>query len=178
MKAITVWEPWASLLVGGFKSCETRGWESKHRGPLLIHAGKKWAPELAEIARREPFASALREMGISVGANGRLEGAPLGHIIGMVDVVHVFPTEAARTAEINHACLGHPGGPTLFEAEERLFITRTERAFGDFSPGRFAMYCVNSVRFEKPIPLSGGMNLFDVPDELITEGRTSVSKFI
>lgn len=170
MKAITIWEPWASLLVSGAKVCETRGWRSQHRGPLLIHAGKKWSAELASLSAREPFASALAEMGIA--GHG---GFHLGCIIGMVDVVHVFPTESARTAEVNHACMGHSGGPTLFEAEERLFITRAERSFGDFSPGRYAMYCTNPVRFKKPIPYAGGMMVYDVAlsDEVIAEARAA-----
>lgn len=38
MKVITIWQPWASLIVLGHKKIETRGWATKYRGPLLIHA--------------------------------------------------------------------------------------------------------------------------------------------
>lgn len=41
MKAITIWEPWASAIPLGLKSVETRSWGTSYRGELLICAGKK-----------------------------------------------------------------------------------------------------------------------------------------
>lgn len=41
MKAITVLQPWATLLVTGKKHIETRSWKTNYRGEILIHAGKK-----------------------------------------------------------------------------------------------------------------------------------------
>lgn len=40
MKAITIRQPWASLIALGEKKIETRSWQTKYRGPILIHAGK------------------------------------------------------------------------------------------------------------------------------------------
>lgn len=39
MKAITLHQPWASLVAEGVKTIETRSWSTKYRGPLVIHAG-------------------------------------------------------------------------------------------------------------------------------------------
>ncbi|BAY66907.1 hypothetical protein NIES22_70510 (plasmid) [Calothrix brevissima NIES-22] len=36
MKAISLWQPWASLIPLGFKHYETRIWPTKYRGKLLI----------------------------------------------------------------------------------------------------------------------------------------------
>lgn len=44
MKAITVKQPWASLIVAGIKDIENRTWATKYRGPLLIHASAKPVP--------------------------------------------------------------------------------------------------------------------------------------
>ena len=41
MKAISLWQPWASAMALGWKKNETRHWATKYRGPLLIHAAKK-----------------------------------------------------------------------------------------------------------------------------------------
>lgn len=41
MKAITIIQPWATLIAVGEKRFETRGWQTKHRGLLAIHAGMK-----------------------------------------------------------------------------------------------------------------------------------------
>lgn len=40
MKAITIKQPWASLIANGYKEYEFRTWNTKYRGPILIHAGK------------------------------------------------------------------------------------------------------------------------------------------
>lgn len=41
MKALTIWQPWASLLACGVKKYETRSWATQYRGPIAIHAAKK-----------------------------------------------------------------------------------------------------------------------------------------
>ena len=41
MKALTLWEPWATLIALGVKRYETRSWGTKYRGPLAIHAAKR-----------------------------------------------------------------------------------------------------------------------------------------
>ncbi len=38
MKALTIKEPYASLIVNGYKEYEFRSWKTKYRGPFLIHA--------------------------------------------------------------------------------------------------------------------------------------------
>ena len=39
MKALTVKEPWASLIINGYKEYEFRSWKTNYRGRILIHAG-------------------------------------------------------------------------------------------------------------------------------------------
>ena len=40
MKVLTIKQPWATLIMQGDKRFEFRGWQTKYRGELLIHAGK------------------------------------------------------------------------------------------------------------------------------------------
>ena len=57
MKAITIKEPWASMISHGFKTMETRPWSTSYRGKIAIHAGKgkpdkEWmenVPEMMEM---------------------------------------------------------------------------------------------------------------------------------
>jgi len=44
MKAITLTQPWATLVAILVKQIETRSWRTFYRGPLAIHAGKKFSP--------------------------------------------------------------------------------------------------------------------------------------
>jgi hypothetical protein len=39
MKALTIRQPWAELILQGRKTIELRKWTTRHRGPLAIHAG-------------------------------------------------------------------------------------------------------------------------------------------
>lgn len=40
MKALTILQPFATLITRGEKRVENRTWETRYRGKLLIHAGK------------------------------------------------------------------------------------------------------------------------------------------
>ena len=40
MKAITIKEPYATLIAEGYKEYEFRVWKTSYRGDILIHAGK------------------------------------------------------------------------------------------------------------------------------------------
>ena len=56
MKVLTVKQPWAWLIVQGFKDIENRTWVTNYRGPLLIQASahrssKRYTAEVHEFAR-------------------------------------------------------------------------------------------------------------------------------
>lgn len=48
MKVLTIREPWASLIVNGYKKYEFRSWKTNYRGKLLIHAGLTLEKEYAK----------------------------------------------------------------------------------------------------------------------------------
>ena len=41
MKALSIRQPWAWAIVNGWKTIENRKWQTRYRGPLLIHAGAR-----------------------------------------------------------------------------------------------------------------------------------------
>lgn len=41
VKALTIRQPWAELILRGRKPYELRSWRTKYRGPLVIHAAAK-----------------------------------------------------------------------------------------------------------------------------------------
>ena len=77
MKAISLWQPWASAMALGFKRNETRHWEQSYRGPLLIHAAKTVVPWTEEII------SFFRIKGIGP------DRFPMGCLICKVDLVDI-----------------------------------------------------------------------------------------
>lgn len=77
MLALTVRQPWAWAIIHAGKDIENRTWATDHRGPLLIHAGKRIDPQ--------GFAF-IRALGIVVP-----DDLPLGGIIGQVDLLACTP---------------------------------------------------------------------------------------
>lgn len=83
-QAISLWQPWASLIALGVKRFETRSWTTNYRGPLVICAAKRWNAELKEFA--EVF-SADFDLGLSA--------LPLGCALAVADLTRIYRTEDA-----------------------------------------------------------------------------------
>jgi len=89
MKAISLWQPWATLMAIHAKTIETRHWPIKHRGELAIHAAQ--TKEGMRIASPECW-EALKGITIDFGA-----------IVAVVDVYDCEPTMALKLkAGIQH----------------------------------------------------------------------------
>lgn len=176
MKALSLWQPWASLLVSGHKRVETRGWPLRHRGPLLIHAARYWSAEISATCIREPFKDALESVGVfHPNPFLRPKGLSFGAIVGRVDINDCLPTERVGRWEqtpdepdLNYF-LDQFGVMGPGDGKPYLFVSDVERAFGDYSPDRFAITTTNPVRFDQPIHVKGRQGLFSVPDEMIPE---------
>lgn len=48
MKVLTIREPWASLIVNGYKEYEFRSWKTNYMGKLLIHTGLRLEKEVID----------------------------------------------------------------------------------------------------------------------------------
>lgn len=48
MKVLTIIEPWATLIVDGYKKYEFRTWKTNYRGKILIHAGMNLKKDMLE----------------------------------------------------------------------------------------------------------------------------------
>ena len=81
MKALSLTQPWASLVASGAKKVETRSWSTSYRGRLAIHAAKGF-PLSARNFASEEFTL------------GRLPGRiPRGAILAVVTLADVRRTE-------------------------------------------------------------------------------------
>ncbi len=87
MKALTISQPYASLIADGEKWVENRTWETNYRGPLAIHAGKGTQyltrAELAEypngciVAVANLFACMPRPSMISMSRHQKIQASDL-----------------------------------------------------------------------------------------------------
>lgn len=76
MKALSIQQPWAWLIVNGFKDVENRTWATKHRGRTLVHASLKFDRDGYDFVRHEFQGIAMPEP----------EEFERGGIVGEVDI--------------------------------------------------------------------------------------------
>lgn len=91
MKAITIKQPWASLIVSGLKDIENRTWKTNFRGRVLIHAGKTRERQFS--IPKKLFAD---DNVYSVISEKEL---PQGTIIGSVEIVDCVQNHPSLWAE-------------------------------------------------------------------------------
>lgn len=128
MKAISLHQPWASLIALGLKRVETRGKRTAYRGPILIHAAKKWTPEQAGI---------LAAFSFELDRADLVEAcSPRGRVVAVARLVDVRPMVWS----------GQPHQTGAIFIDEQ---TPQERAAGDWRVGRFA-WVLDDVRPIEP----------------------------
>ncbi len=103
MKALTIQQPWASLIIIGVKRFEYRSWKTSYRGPLLIHAGKH-KPTQDDLEEAADWCKRLR-------VDPPVE-YPRGGYIGLVDLVGEVRA-AGELFEFEHPAVGTRGGLKL-----------------------------------------------------------------
>jgi hypothetical protein len=85
MKAITIHQPYASLIGWGEKRYETRSWSTPYRGPIAIHAGKS----------HESFGILSRDYHFRMAVKRHGDGFPFGSVVAIGELTNVhFMTDA------------------------------------------------------------------------------------
>jgi hypothetical protein len=136
MKAISLWQPWASLWLTNRKVHETRHWETSHRGWLAVHAAKRFEKDF-------PPGDEMREiLDDEFGGHWAMD-LPTGAIIGAVDLVSCrrMPEDANPEHEDDYVC-------------------------GNWEEGRFAWRRAAIVKLTEPIPYRGRQSMFTLPDDI------------
>ncbi len=144
LKVISLWEPWASLMAHSLKKIETRGWSTDFRGEVAIHSTKGGLTQesMFHTCSDEPFLTVLKELNIlRAGMSKRqvVAAFPRGHIIAVGTLVDCCPTES-------DICI-----PGIFDQHPEL-DTDQERAFGDYSAGRYGLVFDNVTLLQEPVP--------------------------
>ena len=145
MKALTVYQPYASAIVSGLKHYETRTRRTTIRGRVAVHAGLKLIKNHALYKQFFETSNGFGGYSLKDIETGkpRFSGSTLdymergisrtyGAVIGTVEIVDCLPVEAVR---------------------DKLDVL--DRLLGDYRPGRFAWVLANPVEFNTPIPARG-----------------------
>jgi len=137
--ALSLIQPYATLVVLGLKEYETRSRPTLYHGGLYIHASKKFPKWARDLLSLPAFRDALAPLGYTSASH-----FPLGGVIGKATMLGCLPT---------------------YSVVRR--ITTRERAFGDYSHGRFAMRLTRPVSFER-VECDGALGFWRVPAETLT----------
>ena len=86
MKALTIIQPWATLIASGHKVNETRSWKTNYRGEILIRAGKNPKDYTSGFYIDDPDGRYFHAAGINPGT---FEDLPRGMIIGKATLAMV-----------------------------------------------------------------------------------------
>ncbi|TKY81796.1 ASCH domain-containing protein [Pectobacterium polonicum] len=84
MKALSIRQPWAWLIVNGYKDIENRTWNTKYRGPVLIHASSR-KPTKAEVEEARKVLMFSHGVHVSVRMPDP-EHYKLGGIVGVATI--------------------------------------------------------------------------------------------
>ena len=125
MKALTIWQPWATLIARGIKRVETRPWSTNYRGEIAIHAAARKPaieiPGVPNIIRKHELENYM----------------PLGKVICIVMIVACLPVDAP-----------------WFENLSFRNVFKKELPLGDFSSGRFG-FVLDHIKLIKPVKVRG-----------------------
>lgn len=198
LRAITLWEPWASLIASGVKTIETRSWATKYRGPLAIHAAARPVREKLVLGDYEAWPADTKDRPHPNHPGGRparlycnkgpwLSAAtwrPLtfGAVVATADLVDCLPmVNIGEETAITRLEIGTWGGdPNLMicgpqpdgdDIDPSDFYERDvtdQLPYGDFTPGRWAWLLENVRPVALPIPARGRQQLWTWTDPRVS----------
>lgn len=94
MRAISIRQPWAWLIIHGGKDIENRDWKTNYRGRILVHAAKGMTRD--EWSDAWAFAAGSGASPKAVEAGITLHSIERGGIIGSVEIVDCVTESNSR----------------------------------------------------------------------------------
>lgn len=150
MKAITLHQPWATLVAIGAKRIETRSWNTNYRGPLAIHAGRntKYIRGFHKLTNFKIFSDALKGAEYFWGD----DIVPLGAVVATCNLVHVQLIDDAISFP---ACKSYAHRGKEWSLDDR------EHCFGNYEVGRY-IWLLDDIRIlSDPISAKGSQGFWE-----------------
>jgi hypothetical protein len=183
MKAISLWQPWASLIACGAKPFETRDWAPPADmigKPIAICAAKKIdkdAIPFAEDLMYGQHEDGKFDLADKLDATMSLTPEELMGVFGMAlmpigCIVATAILDAAFQLGERASFTARPAANVIKRMVSRptpaCFTVRYDD-FGDYSPGRWAWLLSDVKPINPPIPVKGHQKIFDLPQGLLCE---------
>jgi hypothetical protein len=146
LKAISLWQPWASLMAQGIKHFETRGRLTHIRGLVAIHAARQHG--YPSISFAEFCLQTLGTMDL-----------PLGKVLAVGELWDCWKTEHVTS---------------LREPISAAALSAAELQCGNYEAGRFVWPFRNMVRLKEPVECKGRQGFFNLPPEVEAKVRAQL----
>jgi hypothetical protein len=169
MHAITIREPWASLVMLGQKRIETRSWPAPDwliGQRIAIHAAKGLTYEELAMVDEPEFAEALMAANLSPYPHGVWSG-PLNRAFdatrGRVIATAVLDDCVPLLSPLDYGFVEHT---IVARSGHIVHVTEDELAFGFFAPDRYGWLLRDVRPLPEPIPARGALGVWewDGPD--------------
>lgn len=161
MKAITIHQPWASLVALGVKHIETRSWSTKYRGPIAIHAGLA-KPQINYLSMGDyEIESDGRQFLLhDLNRSDRLWSLDFGAVIATAELVDCLPIHSSSTAHPAdpYICAHASGGLSIFDGGQGDISDQLP--YGDFTAGRYGWWLENITPID-PVRVRGRQGLWE-----------------
>jgi len=147
MKALTLRQPWASLIALGHKTIETRSWRTHYRGPIAIHAAKTFSAYDKSAA-----VHFMGELKINKGDEWptmNLKALPQGAIVATANLVDCVPSERLACEDV------------CFILGGRYDFQSAEWEYGNYEPGRWGWILEDIKPAHPPIAATGKQGLWN-----------------
>jgi hypothetical protein len=161
MKALTLTQPWASLVALGCKRIETRSWYTMYTGVVCIHAAKGFPKDARYVVSESPFQQALCE---KLGRTPVLAtDLPISQIIAVATLTGCM-TFVAETPDF------------IRDLSKRGELPPNEVDFGDFAAGRYGFMLDDVIPLDQPIQVRGALGLWNLPRNVETSVRRQLQE--
>jgi hypothetical protein len=181
MRAISLWQPWASLIACGAKPFETRSWAPPRYligQTIAIHAAKKIDKGAVEFAEELIFGKHGHDLAVKLTATFR--GAPddlmgnFGAVLMPIGcVVCIARLDAAFQLGERADDAARPAASVVQRYTSRqmpkCFTVRYDD-FGDYAPGRWAWLLRDVTPLLPPPPAIGRQGFFELPPGWLHRG--------
>lgn len=160
MKALTIWQPWASAIPLGYKHYETRGYAIKYRGPIAIHAAAN-IPKVYEVVDlNDMYAMGNLSVRFELDKDKKLYIQTINDIVnGQKGTLLPYKSIVAVADLVD--CI-----PVTKEFMSTL--DNDELALGWYAQGRYA-WKLENVRSIQPIQCKGQQSLWNAEIENIIQ---------
>jgi len=153
MKALSLWQPYASFMRDALKWIQTRGRATHVRGELAIcSAQRNWLPgEFGSDV--EHLTNRISEVWYQANKLKRPEDRellfPKGFVLCVVELFDCQPTAGLK-------------------------VNPLEKIVGNYSAGRFAWFTRNCRKLKTPVPVIGHQGFFNLPADVEAQVRAQL----